>query len=433
MNQERTKLFLTIGLVLLGVIFFLPNSLVVATDPDTDPSDNIGSSLEEELERIERELAQLRKGKQDLNDQIAAQQQVAGVYSGEIGKLRGEMETLQIEIAEMELKVQELDVTIQMLEGEIDTAETDISENETAVESLQEETRVRIETEYMSYRARGRMNVEILPSKDPNTYFKDSQYNQLIQEETNIGIDELSALKAQLEYEKTQLEEKMVEMARSKAMLDEQYSQLDRAKEDIKSKIDGYYNALFKTQSSIQNAQNTLGAFSDQESVKMAEAERIRQQLFNSFSSIPAGQYVLAGTQIGNQGSTGWSTGPHLHFSTAYNGATYDPCRYLPANFVAGCGGNNTLQAPLRGSFYYTSRFYSGINGDLRCFPDGNCHAHPAIDVAHVIWNAPIYAAHDGWLIKGVDSYGANYIIICQDKYNCNSGFKTGYWHLSSF
>jgi murein DD-endopeptidase MepM/ murein hydrolase activator NlpD len=37
------------------------------------------------------------------------------------------------------------------------------------------------------------------------------------------------------------------------------------------------------------------------------------------------GQQVDAGDRIGGVGSTGWSTGPHLHYETRINGTAYDP------------------------------------------------------------------------------------------------------------
>jgi murein DD-endopeptidase MepM/ murein hydrolase activator NlpD len=45
--------------------------------------------------------------------------------------------------------------------------------------------------------------------------------------------------------------------------------------------------------------------------------------------SVQSGQYVEAGTIIGTAGSTGNSTGPHLHFETWHNGVNVDPSPVL--------------------------------------------------------------------------------------------------------
>lgn len=50
----------------------------------------------------------------------------------------------------------------------------------------------------------------------------------------------------------------------------------------------------------------------------------------NSSILVVEGQVVAQGETISLAGSTGWSTGPHLHFEIRINGSTVDPLTYLP-------------------------------------------------------------------------------------------------------
>ena len=46
--------------------------------------------------------------------------------------------------------------------------------------------------------------------------------------------------------------------------------------------------------------------------------------------SVSVGQDVSSGDRIGDAGSTGWSTGPHLHFELRIDGKAVNPIRFLP-------------------------------------------------------------------------------------------------------
>ena len=43
------------------------------------------------------------------------------------------------------------------------------------------------------------------------------------------------------------------------------------------------------------------------------------------------GQYIKIGQVVGKIGSTGRSTGPHLHYEIRKNGAAIDPLRFIKA------------------------------------------------------------------------------------------------------
>src|SRR5207237_6594628 len=52
--------------------------------------------------------------------------------------------------------------------------------------------------------------------------------------------------------------------------------------------------------------------------------------------SVGAGQAVRRGQTIGAEGSTGYSTGPHLHFEIRLNGAYQNPLSYVACGSGAG-------------------------------------------------------------------------------------------------
>jgi predicted nucleic acid-binding Zn-ribbon protein len=396
-----------------------------------DVARGVGGSLEEELQRLQEQIATIQSEKNKLQSDIDANNYLIAGYDSQLSALYGEALIYQKDIDELNLQIKEIELNIQVLDQSIAETQSRIEASEKRVSELEVESNKRIKNSYINYRLYGSSDnpTSMGLMGSINSYFKDSQYKEFIQSDTNNLMMELLTLKAELEQDRTDLERKLLEVKQDKELVAIKSEDLKKKKEAVDAK-----KAIFQQEAAAlrnQNAQtqNSMAAFSQEEIQLNAQAELVRQELFNSYNPTVPGEYVLAGRIIGRQGCTGLCTGAHLHFSVQMNGQWQDPCAYLPGGFAPGCGGSGAVQAPLYGTYYYTSSFGS------RCFWwDGSnyCDYHTGADFAGSPWNTAIYATHNGYAYKGVDPYGALYVIICENT-NCNSGLKSGYWHLSSY
>jgi peptidoglycan hydrolase-like protein with peptidoglycan-binding domain len=71
--------------------------------------------------------------------------------------------------------------------------------------------------------------------------------------------------------------------------------------------------------------------------------------------AVSAGQSVTGGTTLGYVGSTGHSTGPHLHFEVRLNNVPIDPVPYLLAGTAARAGTQVTTRASCADPAAYAS------------------------------------------------------------------------------
>jgi murein DD-endopeptidase MepM/ murein hydrolase activator NlpD len=72
------------------------------------------------------------------------------------------------------------------------------------------------------------------------------------------------------------------------------------------------------------------GAYGNMVEIEHAQGVSSRYAHMSSIA-VAVGQHVKAGAVLGRVGSTGRSTGPHLHFETRVNGDAVDPQRFLKA------------------------------------------------------------------------------------------------------
>jgi septal ring factor EnvC (AmiA/AmiB activator) len=120
--------------------------------------------------------------------------------------------------------------------------------------------------------------------------------------------------------------------------------------------------------------------------------------------------YVTRGTVIGREGSTGFSTGAHLHFSTYLSGSAVNPISYI---------NSGQISWPLN-DFVTTQNFGpAGWNNPVYSFHDG-------IDM-DAGYGAPVMAACDGDIVMNSFQAGGfgHYILI-----DCGGGLQTLYGHM---
>jgi predicted nucleic acid-binding Zn-ribbon protein len=421
-------------LLIFSILFCVtlnPTSVLAVSPADASVL-GVGGAKEDELEQLQQQIRDIQNQRKDIQSQLNSNNYTLSGYNSQIARLFGEAQVYQKEIDELNLQIKQLEINIATLEEEIKVLKEDILKRQDEITGLEKESTGRIKNSYMNFRMYG-MNFEVgtnvIFNDSINSYFKNSQYKEVIQSDTNDMLVTLFNLKVELESKKESLNEKLTLTQNDKAQIDIKLADVNEKKGDLDVKLSAYYAEVDQINRNNAGLNGSIASISDQESKLRAKAELIRQEIIGGYTPISAGQFVLAGTIIGNQGMTGYATGPHLHFSVYENGALQDPCNYVNLE-VNGCNWGSRLQKPIRGEYYYTSGY--GMRWGVM---------HGAIDVAGVPWNTPVYAAHDGYARKGVENCswapicnggGALYIIICEDYY-CNSGLKTGYWHLSQY
>jgi len=424
----KTKKVVNLRLFIYLIIFVILFSALLIQQPDVIYSE----TLQEKLERIELELKDIKNKRGNLEKQLNDLNNTMSGYNSQLLRINTEIAIYESEITELQALIDQVETQIKINDQKIEELKKEIKELEDTILSIEDETDKRIRDSYFSYKMYGNLEgaESILSVENLNDYFKNISYKDILQSETNILLANVARMRVEVIQKKEELDNIQIQNAKQKDLLLVRTADIQKKREDSKALQQKLLSEIYNIRISQQQFNQSLSQTLEQQRLKQAEMELTRQQLINDFVPKDVGSYVLAGTYIAKQGKTGYATGYHLHFEVRINNTLQNPCNFLPPG-PGGCGVSGaTLQWPIKSQII---QFNSPFGP--RCFVwNGwtDCSFHTGIDIYGAPDNTPIYAAHDGFIYKGIDQYGGKYIILCQSA-NCNSGLKTAYWHVSEY
>ncbi|MCA9380291.1 hypothetical protein KC675_03890 [Candidatus Dojkabacteria bacterium] len=410
-----------IALFKLFSIIILSFSLISINIPQVAE----GLSLEEELNQVKKELEEIRNTKKNLEQDINNEKSLQNTYEQELVNLKNKIDLLSNKIDEKRLVIKELELEIDILTKKLEETEKEIEISETELLGLEDETNTRLVDMYLSQKTFSELNMIVTP-KGQSDVIKYNLYHNTIQDTTNSLVADLKEKRVNLEDKKVSLEEDKIKVLRDEVQLNEELLALERDEADLNSTRSIYSSKRQQSIAKVATNSRTLSELSEEEQKTLAMQYKIEQELFNTTKNLGNGSYVKQGTIIGRQGYTGYvipsgPAGAHLHFGTKVNGSSVNPCSLLIPGVVSGCGGDGSMEWPLKNPFNYTSAY--GWRWE---------RWHDAIDISSTAnVHAYIYAAHDGWLYKGGSTSQGFWRKICETKDNCNQGKYSFYLHLA--
>jgi len=321
-----------------------------------------------------------------LKEQQAEQQRLEAYYRSLLHESSLEADSLETAINRIDSDISYLNNKISNTLGQIETTnkiidslEDDITENTKRIDDLN----TRLSSAYvMLYEMSQTSTLElILQSSTLDEIVSQSQYIQSIQTNLQKDIQDLDKAVVNLIDKKKDAEDRKKSLSNLKSELSSSRSSLNGQKTEKD-------NLLRQTEGE-QDRYTELVAESKRR-VLAIEAQIIARinELYNGggFGGGPGvGQHVTRGTPIGIQGSTGFSTGDHVHFEVRVSNVAKNPRTYI---------NNSKLSWPLR-NFVVTQEFDENWwTGTGWAYANG----HTGIDIAGPK-NSVVYAPADGIII----------------------------------
>ncbi|MCA9328788.1 peptidoglycan DD-metalloendopeptidase family protein [Candidatus Saccharibacteria bacterium] len=336
-----------------------------------------------------------------------------------IKELQAKSQTLQAQIdannnqlVELEKKEESLQGKIAELNTEISTAQTEIELTQVKIKELQQrlkETEAELERQKgllkaalrALYSRRDASTVELLVASDSFSDFIDSQeYLERLQTAVKDSADKVVKLKQQIEKEKFEQEALLQKQKEQKAVLAAKRQEQQDILDQTQGEESKYREIVAAQQAELEKAEAQLAAL-------------LSAGNFVSLGPIGRGQVV------GKVGSTGYSTGPHIHFQVYHNGVTTNP--YVGGSLI------NGYSWPLLNGVGWISQSYGCVaeywSYATKCNNNQNSF-HNGLDIAASAYTTIVAAADGEIVFKGCRA-GLGYVVVIDH----GGGWQTWYPH----
>ncbi len=334
-------------------------------------------------------------------------QEKSSVLQAEIEANNGQIVELSKQAESLQTKVQELNIEISLAATQIELTEVKLQELrqrlvETEAELERQKSLLKASLRAL-YERRGASTVELLVASDSfSDFINEQEYLQRLQNSVKESADKVIVLKQQIETEKLQQEDLLKGQEEQKSLLAAKRQEQQTILDQTQGEEDKYRSVVASQLAELEKAEAQLAAL-------LAAA--------NVTSLGP----VYRGNQIGKVGSTGFSTGPHIHFQVYRNGSTVNPS----------AGGGSLINGyswPIAGGGGYISQSYGCVapawyyatqcNGGQNSF-------HSGLDIATSSGTA-VLAAADGQIIFRGCRAGLGYVVVVDH----GDGWQTWYPHM---
>ncbi|MDQ7021014.1 MAG: hypothetical protein Q9M91_04190 [Candidatus Dojkabacteria bacterium] len=314
MNKLLTK-----ALIILLAFSFLttiiPNFTSIDNTIEADDTDT--ADLEQELRDIEAQRRALQLEQEEIQNKINENNYLIEGYNDQASSLWGEIQIFQKDIDILALEINEIEISIEALNGQIEKKLAKIEVSEGNISEMETESDKRIVSSYKNFRVYGHdlgSGSSFLNVDEVNDYFKDTKYRDIIQSDANQIINDLHDLREELRVKKADLEENLIEVKKERENIESRKLDLDTKKAEIQAKWSTYESEINNIANRNAENQNLLFVISQEDIDLNTRAERIREEIFNTFTPPSDGEYVTAGRPIGTQGCTGLCTWSSLTF-----------------------------------------------------------------------------------------------------------------------